>query len=520
MKTTRWLPAALCSVAIFNISFADPTLGDELYSDPFDTVNSDKDATMVGDWLINSDYQARLMPYTDLEGNDLAGWQVEFGWDFSHLGIPPAPSGDGVNTKGLMMAVNRYVTDGWTVDPPPDTGTAYALTVILSDPTYGDANMFSGDYAVTFDMWFNYNGPLGPDDDNPDRAAGGRGSTHFATFGIGLDQYADHPQRYNPAYNADNNLNPSKGGWFAIADEGENLFDFRVHKGSVGQRGDSGQFYAADTQADAGTGVLDARDARQPYYATIMPGELTVPQEQLDMWPNQIGRTYPGTPAFAWHTVTIKRRGGYTDPEFPDLGEFALVTWEIDGLPIVTLDPRKGSNTPNGDNADLANFTTEGRIFLGIYDFAISVTDNPDALFVLYDNLKVHELLPEPEGGYDVWASSLPEGQNGREDDPDGDGISNLMEYALGLDPMVGDVQNLPQGVVEGDYLTLAVTKNEEAIGVEYVVEVSSDLMNWEAGSEFTTELESSATMLKVRDNAIWSGADRRFIRLRVTESN
>ncbi len=509
MKNTRWLPAAFCSVAFFNVALADPTFGELLYSDPFNTESANKDSVQQGDWYIVNEGINRLVNWDP----NLEEWQVDFGWDYSDLGIPPAPSGEDGETRGLRLSANRYpnIPDG-------TSGTSYALTVILKEEDSSGANMFTGDYAVTFDMWVNYNGPLGPDETDLTRGVGGPGSTHFATFGVGLDQFATHPQRYQPVFNPDFNENPSKGAWFAIAFEGQNLFDFRVHKGSVGQRADSGQFYAADTQASAG--VLDARDARQPYYAEVMPGVVAAPPEQLAMWSAQIGRTPPGTPAFAWNTVTIKRRGGLTDPEFPYLGTFATVTWEINGKPIVTLDPRKGSNDANGDNADLANFTTEGRIFLGVYDFIASIVDNPDAHFVLYDNLRVYELLPELEGGYDVWAEQLPSGDRGRDADPDGDGIRNLVEYALGLNPQSADVAGLPVGAVEDGFLTLNVSKNAEALGIDYVVEVSGDLVNWESGAGFTTELENTDSVLRIRDNAEWTGADRRFIRLRVVETN
>ncbi len=60
-----------------------------------------------------------------------------------------------------------------------------------------------------------------------------------------------------------------------------------------------------------------------------------------------------------------------------------------------------------------------------------------------------------------------PEGLRGPGDEPAGDGIPNLMKYALGLPPMtpgtghlpVQEVRSLEVDGVEAEYLTLAFTR-------------------------------------------------------------
>jgi hypothetical protein len=73
--------------------------------------------------------------------------------------------------------------------------------------------------------------------------------------------------------------------------------------------------------------------------------------------------------------------------------------------------------------------------------------------------------------------------------DPAGDGIPNLMKYALGLSPWIDGVNGLP---VEGSiaisgatYLSLTYTQVISAIDLTYTVQVSTDLENWNSGAGF-----------------------------------
>src|SRR4029079_13642173 len=118
--------------------------------------------------LSNVSFAATLYSQ-DFNVNDTANWTVlpstganatdtvtDFFYDYSAIGVPAAPNGTG--TRGLKMTANNTsaVFGGVTVSP---TGQS-----------------FSGSYSVSFDMWQNYAGPLGP---------GGNGTTQFSQYGIG-----------------------------------------------------------------------------------------------------------------------------------------------------------------------------------------------------------------------------------------------------------------------------------------------------------------------------------------------
>jgi len=69
---------------------------------------------------------------------------------------------------------------------------------------------------------------------------------------------------------------------------------------------------------------------------------------------------------------------------------------------------------------------------------------------------------------------------------PAGDGIPNLMKYALHLDPFTNGAGGLPvEGVTAiggNEYVTLSYTEVTAATDIEYIPEVSGDLLTWAAG--------------------------------------
>lgn len=121
-----------------------------------------------------------------------------------------------------------------------------------------------------------------------------------------------------------------------------------------------------------------------------------------------------------------------------------------------------------------------------------------------------------------IATQDVPADQRGTEDDPDGDGVSNLLEYALGGDPAVASRDIVPvtgvEAAGEDQYLSIAYSKRDTAEGIDYVVEVSGDLVTWESGESVTTVVSDGVESAIVRDNTPMTDASRRFIRLRVVE--
>jgi len=102
-----------------------------------------------------------------------------------------------------------------------------------------------------------------------------------------------------------------------------------------------------------------------------------------------------------------------------------------------------------------------------------------------------------------------------------GDGLPNLVKYALGLDPFTPASEGqAPVGSIQQvggqQYLTLTVNRAARLTDVSYIVEVSGDLSTWVSGAPNTTAITDTATQLIVRDNTP-IGVAIRFIRLAIS---
>jgi len=112
--------------------------------------------------------------------------------------------------------------------------------------------------------------------------------------------------------------------------------------------------------------------------------------------------------------------------------------------------------------------------------------------------------------------------------DPAGDGIPNLMKYALDLNPFTDGVAGLPvQSIIttgSGNYLALTFTQVNSATDITYTVQVSNDLQSWNSGPSYTstTSVVSTpgATTQTVTVQSITpmtGSAPMQYLRLQVT---
>ena len=123
---------------------------------------------------------------------------------------------------------------------------------------------------------------------------------------------------------------------------------------------------------------------------------------------------------------------------------------------------------------------------------------------------------------YLEWLSSYNLSGLNVDDDSDGDGVKNLLEYFMGLDPKVRNNGSFVSVHEDGNtgFLSLTYRKSKEITGVVAVVEWSTDLAtgNWssdgvtETSVDFGNYEERTASVMKAE------GEVRKFLILRVTK--
>jgi hypothetical protein len=114
--------------------------------------------------------------------------------------------------------------------------------------------------------------------------------------------------------------------------------------------------------------------------------------------------------------------------------------------------------------------------------------------------------------------------------DPDHDGLPNLIEYALGSNPLIATGSSFrPVAAIAVNptdqllHLTLTANLNANATDVTVTAEVSADLVTWNSGATYVDTVSDTTNngirTLVLRDHTPLTAGTRRFIRLRVTGS-
>ena len=100
--------------------------------------------------------------------------------------------------------------------------------------------------------------------------------------------------------------------------------------------------------------------------------------------------------------------------------------------------------------------------------------------------------------------------------DPDGDGIVNFMEYALGLSPTTPDAGALPKLTQENGQMVFRFTQPDSATDAGYVVQSTTDLVNpnW---TPVTTTIESVTPTTQTLKATLPADLPMLFVRLLIT---
>jgi hypothetical protein len=201
-------------------------------------------------------------------------------------------------------------------------------------------------------------------------------------------------------------------------------------------------------------------------------------------------------------------------------GPFALDgTVADDGQPVpVTLTTqwslRSGPGTATFGNAGLVD-TSVGFSTGGLYSLRLSASDSEVTTYhdtaVDYSALPPIEVWRNAEFGSDA-SNPLIAGDLA---DTELDGVTNLIEYALALDPHADSQHLLPTAVMDADTIALTWRKNKAATDATVRIEVSSDAATWDTVTPSNVILSDDGQVQVIRSSVPRTG-DRQFIRLMV----
>lgn len=202
-----------------------------------------------------------------------------------------------------------------------------------------------------------------------------------------------------------------------------------------------------------------------------------------------------------------------TGPAAQQVNAGANVTFTVNvgGTPPFTYQwLHNGAPIPGANAATLilesATFTNAGAYAVVVGNDGGSVTSASAQLTV-------------QAGGFESWVSGrVPAEQMGAAADPDRDGLSNLLEYALGGDPGIADARRAPHVAAAPEGFVFRFTRPLARDDLVYVVERSEDLIAWSV-VDAAPVVESATSGDETVAVTLPVPSGRCFVRLRVART-
>ena len=177
----------------------------------------------------------------------------------------------------------------------------------------------------------------------------------------------------------------------------------------------------------------------------------------------------------------------------------------------------------NGVSAGFDQATESIPLSEGANLITIEVIAQDGSSSALYTVTVIREVSSYTNWQDDVFTSEekADPSMSGEQASPARDGISNLMKYAMKLDPKSSGLANLPRSSAHDGHLTLTYRRNKLASDLTYTVQVTSDLTSaeWQdAGAVISQSDEGEYWMVTVRDVQPMHNQSKRFMRLKVSK--
>lgn len=173
------------------------------------------------------------------------------------------------------------------------------------------------------------------------------------------------------------------------------------------------------------------------------------------------------------------------------------VSWYPDGSEVSL------SATPD-DNYSFGDWTGDTTSTTAVMDLTMNADKTVTARF----------LSPFQSWGADYFPAEQLWDSNWPNEDSESDGLSNLLEYALNLNPLQSSQAGLPTASLSNEQLILEYQKDTSKVDVSYQVQASSDLKNWSPHSD--TLISTNGT-IETRRASVPTENSLHFLRLKIT---
>jgi len=266
--------------------------------------------------------------------------------------------------------------------------------------------------------------------------------------------------------------------------------------------------------SNAFTYSITASNSPTSYAATGLPSGLT-----LDSATGEI-TGIPTSGGSSNVTISATNTGGTGSATL--VISVTLQTYSINGQVTNNGNPLAGVTISNGTttaSTDATGVYHLENVAPGSYTLTPGLAGyqfTPETLSVTVNSANVANLnfaaLTEQQSWYAE--NNLPTdgtGAGAPTADPDGDGIANLLEYALGGNPTESNTSLIPVAEMSGDRMELSFINLRNDI--IYQVEVSEDLINWLPVYAAPVPLGEVQTVTDTQDTLLEA---QRFLRLRV----
>jgi uncharacterized protein (DUF2141 family) len=205
------------------------------------------------------------------------------------------------------------------------------------------------------------------------------------------------------------------------------------------------------------------------------------------------------------------------EPVDQTVAEGASVTLTVAAegtAPILYQWLKEGTPIPNATNASLVLGPVQASDAAG-YQARIQ---NPVATLLS----RVARVTVSSTDPYTSWATTqaLPANANQPDDDPDSDGLPNLLEFALGSSPTAATEDGLPMLILTSlgadQWLGFEIQRPRAAASIRLVLQASDDVKTWSTIAANVTVVQTGATadLVRVMDTTPVANHPYRFLRL------